>query len=517
MLEYILIFILNILILLLLFKKDDLYSFFLSEKNDQTQIKADRLISLASALFIFIALLSTREFSGGLIYTIGLLFSRDYIPDNYWTNLVILLTTGGVFYNEYKNNDGTRSATILLCILALLAGYKGLDPVYMGIAAFLSFVYLIINMCELKISSMSDILLSYVGRLADKFGLIIGPTSDVLDPNTNYTGFSILLCVTMLIIIAIYSNGSATVLALSLVSLSIWVSTWFKYTDEKRRDEIKGLKETMKKIIPVFFLVATIVQVIPFSYMTTGLKWTFIAVVTVISGLLLVNAFTTKTSSNTPSTNIFIKEQLSTVPTGTYQVLGATLVAFASYFGAPIAYKFVNEFIQGGKVLLREPVHLDKPLVLSTYKEMNKGKENFNYQYGISSYIYLDANNTNDYYQTILDYGGKPRIQYNGAQNSLQITVLDDYDKEKVVLTLPRFELQKWHHLAVNYVGGNLDVFLDGELIKSVNNVVPYMTLDDLIVGSQNEEFVLNGGIKDVVYFDKPLTQTNLFFLSTKW
>jgi len=58
-------------------------------------------------------------------------------------------------------------------------------------------------------------------------------------------------------------------------------------------------------------------------------------------------------------------------------------------------------------------------------------------------------------------------------------------------------------------------VFLNGELIKSVKNVVPYMTLDDLIVGSsQNEENVLNGGIKDVVYFDKPLTLTNLFFLS---
>ena len=141
-------------------------------------------------------------------------------------------------------------------------------------------------------------------------------------------------------------------------------------------------------------------------------------------------------------------------------------------------------------------------------------KKEYNYRYGLSCYIYIDSNNTNDYYLPILDYGGKPKIQYNGSKNSLQITVLDDYEIEKVVFTLPGFELQKWHHLAINYIGGNLDVFLDGELVKSVNNVVPQMNTDDLIVGSSTEEYPINGGIKDVVYFDKPLTQTNLFFLS---
>jgi len=303
----------------------------------------------------------------------------------------------------------------------------------------------------------------------------------------------------------------------------MWAATWFKYREPNAA--LGSLNNTLRKIIPVFFLIATIVQVIPFSYMATGIKWMFIVLVALLSILFLVNAFQKK--SDKPSTNIttsitsFFHEQFSTVPQGTYQVLGATLVAFASYIGGPFIYNFVNEFVQGGKVLLREPVHLNKTQVLSTYKELNKGRdddegrEGFNYQYGISSYIYIDANNRNDYYQTILDYGGKPRIQYNGAQNSLQIIVLDDYDKEKVVLTMPDVQLQKWHHLAVNYVGGNLDVFLNGELIKSVKNVVPYMTLDDLIVGSsQNEENVLNGGIKDVVYFDKPLTLTNLFFLS---
>jgi hypothetical protein len=504
------------MILMLLFKKDDLYSLFLSQKNDQALIKADKLSAFAAISFILIALFSISEFSAGLIYTISLLFAGEYIPDNYWVNLIILIVTGSVFYREYKKqdenevtrNEGPRAATIFLSIIALIVGYKRLNPVYTGIAAFVSFIYLIISMGELKISSMSDILLTWVGIKTDT------------DPNRNYTGFSILLFVIFFIIV-FAASASATTIALALVSLSMWAATWFKYREPNAA--IGSLNKTLKKIIPVFFLMATIIQVIPFSYMTSGVKWIFIVLVILLSILFLVNAFQTKSDKHTTNITLsftssiasLFKEQFSTVPPGTYQILGATIVAFASYIGAPMLYNLINEFIQGGKVLLRDPIHLDKHQVLSTYKELNNGVEEFNYQYGISSYIYIDANNRNDYYQTILDYGGKPRVQYNGAHNSLQIIVLDDYDKEKVVLTLPDVELQKWHHLAVNYVGGNLDVFLNGELIKSVKNVVPYMTLDDLIVGSsQNEEFILNGGIKDVVYFDKPLTQTNLFFLS---
>lgn len=558
MLEYILIFVLNILILLLLFKKDDLYGMFLSQNNDQSKIKADKLTSFSAILFISIALFSTQTFGAGLIYTIGLLFTGEYIPTNSWVDLVILLVTGGVFYREYKKedsnegarNEGPRSATIFLSIVALLVGYKRLDPIYMGIAAFTSFAYLLINLCELKFRSFSDILLSYTDAVKYKLGAKMGP---VTDPNIN-SWFSIVSFLIMFIIVATSisvtnTTTSSTTIALSLVSFSLWASTWFKYTDEKRKEETKGLKETMKKIIPAFFLIATIVQVIPFSHMATGLKWIFIVAVTLLSIFFLVNALqakkpSTNTSANgstassaTSSLASLVKEQFSTVPSGTYQVLGATIVAFASYFGLPLLYNFVNEFVQGGKVLLREPIHLDKRQVLSTYKKMNTKlntetdaeiaeqqkanpnyvvKKEYNYRYGISCYIFVDSNNTNDYYLPILDYGGKPRVQYNGAQNSLQIIVLDDYETEKVVLTLPDFELQKWHHLALNYIGGDLDVFLDGELIKSVNNVVPQMDADSLISGSDNSEFVLNGGIKYVVYFDKPLTQTNLFFLTRK-
>ena len=154
MLEYILIIVLNILILLLLFKRDDLFSFFLTEKNDQSTIKADKLSGFLSVIgIILISFLSVLKFSTELVYTIGLLFVSEYIPNNHWTNLFILATTGAVFYKAYKKQDdkeGPRAITTFLCLVALLIGYDKLDRVFTGIATFLSFVYLLFNMVDLK-------------------------------------------------------------------------------------------------------------------------------------------------------------------------------------------------------------------------------------------------------------------------------------------------------------------------------------------------------------------------------
>ena len=50
------------------------------------------------------------------------------------------------------------------------------------------------------------------------------------------------------------------------------------------------------------------------------------------------------------------------------------------------------------------------------------------------------------------------------------------------------------------------------ELVKSSIEVVPYMTLDNLTVGKDGG---INGGICNVVYFDQPLTRTNMYFLYT--
>ena len=70
--------------------------------------------------------------------------------------------------------------------------------------------------------------------------------------------------------------------------------------------------------------------------------------------------------------------------------------------------------------------------------------------------------------------------------------------------------LQKWDNIILNYTGGILDIFLNGELVKSDVGVVHYYTLDNLTVG-ENDGF--EGGICSVVYFNRTLSSNNVHYI----
>jgi hypothetical protein len=60
--------------------------------------------------------------------------------------------------------------------------------------------------------------------------------------------------------------------------------------------------------------------------------------------------------------------------------------------------------------------------------------------------------------------------------------------------------LQKWNDILINYSNGIMDIFLNGELVNSSNNVVPYFNLDNLTVGENDG---IKGGIRNVIYNKK--------------
>ena len=159
--------------------------------------------------------------------------------------------------------------------------------------------------------------------------------------------------------------------------------------------------------------------------------------------------------------------------------------------------------------------------MLSTYESLNDTSDP-KYQYAISLWVFIESSppNMNTQYQkyaSILNYGDKPNILYKAETNTLMITMkqkstnpLLDFDdnENRIIYTNHNFLLQKWNNIIINYNGGTLDVFLNGELVNSSVEVIPYINLDSLTVGTENG---IKGGICNVVYYKKNLTMNNIY------
>ena len=140
----------------------------------------------------------------------------------------------------------------------------------------------------------------------------------------------------------------------------------------------------------------------------------------------------------------------------------------------------------------------------------------FNYNYGMSFWLYLDSVNETqiDKYLTVLNYGDKPKVEYNPVQNIMRITVQSNEENKdaepRVIYTLNTVLLQKWNNIIINYIGGTIDIFYNGELVASALNVSPYMSYDALTSGQDNG---ITGGICNLVYFTKSMTAKQIYYL----
>lgn len=221
---------------------------------------------------------------------------------------------------------------------------------------------------------------------------------------------------------------------------------------------------------------------------------------------------------------------------GSLLMLISVFILFIIYFRMPSVFNIINT--QGGKQLVNKPVNTNSEYSLGTYKDLNES-EQYDYQYGISFWVFLHAappnmNANYNKFTSLLNFGGKPNVLYNGSTNTLMVTIsqiddkktdasenilnknkiykLTDYDENgnRILYKNDNFLLQKWNNIIINYSGGILDIFLNGELVKSNIGVVPYYKLDNLTIG---ENGGIEGGICNVVYFSNPLTTTNIYYL----
>ena len=211
---------------------------------------------------------------------------------------------------------------------------------------------------------------------------------------------------------------------------------------------------------------------------------------------------------------------------GSILMLIAIIGLIVLYFKTPSVFNKIN--LQGGNQLVNKPVYTDTQYALGTYDQLN-GSDTFDYQYAISFWLFLDAAppNTNDSYSrytSLLNFGNKPNVLYKGETNTLIITMqqkdlkkvnksnLIDFDEDgnRIIYKNANMLLQKWNNIIINYNGGVLDIFLNGDLVKSSVGVVPYYTLDNLTIGQDGG---IKGGICNVTYFKRALSSPNIYYL----
>ena len=239
-----------------------------------------------------------------------------------------------------------------------------------------------------------------------------------------------------------------------------------------------------------------------------------------------------------------------------YKMLGLSLALLSSYFlwNTLIKRYIVSRYLtQGGEQLLNSPVSTNTITSISTKQFFIDDK--FNYQYALSFWFYLDSfplNTSASYLKNaqLLSHSNMPSVKYNPSTNTLFITVVpdntndngsatdklntvetddigekwinektefknqiekvknmnmnyeDDSDGNKIIYKDTNVLLQKWNQVVFNYNGGTLDVFYNGKLVKSAIEIVPYMKLDMLTIGSENG---VSGNIANVIYFKQPL------------
>jgi hypothetical protein len=140
---------------------------------------------------------------------------------------------------------------------------------------------------------------------------------------------------------------------------------------------------------------------------------------------------------------------------------------------------------------------------------MRNGIHDYNYHYGISFWVYFDSHILKDSYSQqyglIMDYGNQPKIYYDLTSRELKIDILQNNESETVYKT-NKLIFQRWNHFVVNYNYGTLDIFVNNNLVSSINNLEPYIQSgrNNIVFGS--DEHPLNHcGLSDVRYYDIPL------------
>jgi hypothetical protein len=517
-----------------------------------------------------------RTVSFVILYTISLVVLLTMLPTNIldkYSYIVIpisMLLGAILFFISYADGyfksgftENIRATVLFTCLIAisfvlyivnpggLIEGYfnsTSLAKLFVSATGLFGFLYTMVNLTIFNPSTSETTNTSrliYPGLFAIVIFLsafVYGVTStDFTKDKTAIAGTVVLSLVAMFLWSILFSTGLSsinksnmdvssykkTVLTLFTICVGLVIGSWFVQNIDN--------KSTVFNVAEWGFSIVVVVALLIIVYKI--LSKVYEKVIPYEIQKKTEEELKNKTASFFGS----VTKEFNETSISSLVALITVIAAISVYSIGPVLYNKYS--IRGGVVLLSAPSNLNEQNTLATYEELNGpvpetapteydggASRTFNYNYGLSFWVYLDSSspNTNPSYSkytSILNYGGKPNILYKASTNTLVITFDDkpiskdqDIDNinetndfgRRIVYKKERFALQKWNHFVINYSGRYLDVFLNGELVKSNIKVVPHMNLDSLVSGTENGIY---GGLCNIVYYNKPLTITKIYYI----
>ena len=156
------------------------------------------------------------------------------------------------------------------------------------------------------------------------------------------------------------------------------------------------------------------------------------------------------------------------------------------------------------KVMLYLSTKLNKDFTKKFINDIN----NNNYHYSFSFWIFLIPSQNKNKKDIIYTYGNRPSMYYNHNTNELSLEyIMYESDKETEVILYKSntFKFQKWNNIVINNNYGVYEIYINGNLIGSYNNIVNYKINDNekLIIGNDKNDDI--GGISNFYYYENPL------------
>ena len=203
-----------------------------------------------------------------------------------------------------------------------------------------------------------------------------------------------------------------------------------------------------------------------------------------------------------------------------YTVVIILLIEIALIASKFLVPKVFNKIVNSDGIVLTDKVF---PLEMKNGVSIPPSIKNMvkNVNYGVSCWLYIHPvpTNTNEAYiqnTSLINCGNVPDIQFNAEKGTLIFSVdVTSSNGGKRTVIVPdkktkrdvKIIYSRWNNVFVNFIEGGMDIFLNGDLVISEPNIIPYQNPNGVIVGSSPGIY---GEMSNLVYYKTPVLAQNI-------